>query len=100
MYGASTAPPLLGRPARERRAESARSPVDGFSRIILIPLQKEPKSSHHCPSGVTTRFGSIAFQVPLALSITRPRLVHEPAAAVGLVARKIAERWEPKVLAE
>src|SRR5690242_17797838 len=99
MTGASIAPPL--RPAIARTVLSERRPVAGFRAISLMPDQNEPKLSHHRPLASTTRLGSMALKLSLVRdSMTRPWWVQVPAAPVGLVARKIAERLEPKVEAE
>ena len=37
-----------------------RRPVTLSRRIILMPVQNEPKSSHHWPASSTTRLGSMA----------------------------------------
>src|SRR3954468_7571997 len=99
MYDPSIAPPL--RPAISRIEEPDRMPVDGFSAICWMPDQNEPKFSHHWPASSTIRFGSIALKLfDVADSTTRPRLVQLPEAPVALVARKIAEWFEPNVEAE
>src|SRR5690606_33974832 len=99
MVGASIAPPL--RPAMEMRDEPSRLPVAGSSWIILMPDQNEPKLSHQRPWSSMTRLGSMALKSSeVRDSMTRPWLVHDPDAPVVLVARKIAERLEPKVEAE
>jgi hypothetical protein len=99
MVGASIAPPL--RPAMLRMVVSARLPVDGVMAICLMPVQNEPKFSHHRPESSTIRSGSMALKLSLVRdSMTRPWSVQVPVAPVGLVARKIAERLEPKEEAE
>src|SRR4051812_30429561 len=99
MYDASIAPPL--RPAMSRIEVPERMPVDGSSAICSIPDQNEPKFSHQLPASSTIRFGSIALKLlDVADSTTRPLLVQLPEAPVGLVARKIAEWFEPNVEAE
>src|ERR1044071_888516 len=93
--GASTEPLAVNRCASARTAVSEvdRLPVAGSRRISLMPVQNEPNDSHHWPCASMMKFGSIALKLTaVLLSITRPRSVHEPLAAVGLVARKIAER--------
>jgi hypothetical protein len=75
-----------------------RSPVAGSRAISLMPDQNEPKSSHHRPWSSTTRFGSMALKLsPARDSTTSPRWVQLPELPEGLVARKIADRLEPKV---
>src|SRR5687767_11354927 len=99
MNGASIAPPL--RPAMLRTVPSARSPVDGLIATILIPDQNDPKLSHHRPAGSTTRFGSMALKLSLVRdSMTSPAFVHVPESPEVLVARKIADRFDPNVDAE
>src|ERR1041384_3559325 len=99
MFGASIAPPL--RPAMECRVLSDRRPVDGLSAIILMPDQNEPKLSHQRPWSSTTRSGSMALKLSdVRDSTTSPRLVHVPELPLGLVARKIPDRFTPNVEAE
>lgn len=70
-------------------------------RIILMPDQNEPKLSHQAPDWSITRFGSMAFQsFEVVDAMTSPWLVQLPAAPVVLVARKIAELFDPKLDAE
>src|SRR5699024_2748067 len=99
----SSAPPAFGRDASERisRSVPCRRPVAGSRRMSLSPDQNEPYDIHHRPSPSTRRFGAIAlWSDEVVDSTTRPRLVQEPDAPVGDVARKIADRWEPNDDAE
>jgi hypothetical protein len=84
-----------------RMVESDRLPVDELSATILMPDQNDPKLSHQVPEASTTRFGSMALKLSdVRDSMTTPWLVQLPEAPVVLVARKIADRFEPKVEAE
>lgn len=78
-----------------------RRPLLGLMEINLMPLPNEPNESHHLPAASTIRFGSIALYALFAfVSMTTPWFVHEPAAPVVLVARKMADLRDPKVDAE
>ncbi|SDJ48281.1 hypothetical protein SAMN04488074_102173 [Lentzea albidocapillata subsp. violacea] len=70
-----------------------------MSAIILMPDQNEPKLSHQRPCSSATM--SMALKSSgVRDSTTSPRWVHVPEPPLGLVATKIADRFEPNVEAE
>jgi hypothetical protein len=100
MTGASMAPPDP-RLAISTMLLPERMPVLGLMEINLRPFPNEPNDSHHLPSASTIKLGSMALYALFAVvSITTPRFVHDPAAPVVLVAKKIADLRDPKVEAE
>lgn len=64
----------------------------------MIPDQNDPKDSHQAPDWSMTRLGSIALKSSdVADAMTTPWLVQDPDAPVVLVARKMADLFEPNV---